>query len=395
MKKLLLFFLFPLLLNAQIRLSDKAEISVITCGPTQTELYSAFGHSALRVKDSDKGLDLVFNYGVFDFDQPNFYLNFTRGNLLYKLSVGHFPSFRDHYISEDRFIHAQLLNLDSSQRQEYFDFLQWNARPENADYLYDYFYDNCATRIRDGLIKVFDTEVKIDSNYTKGGKTIRALCDMYLQEQAWGDMGIDICLGLPMDKKASAWEYMFLPDYLEEALGQSKIKSSTENKEQDLIKQHTVIYASQGKTNASPVLSPYMTSALVLLLAIFFTIFSYHKPSKARFFDLFIFLILGLVGVLLCVLWFFTNHQAAANNFNLLIFLPTHLLLAIALFKKKWSGLSRTLLRFMPYYYAILLAFWIWLPQDLHLAIMPLCVAIILRTWHLYYKDERARMSSL
>ncbi len=394
MKKLLLFLLFPFLINAQFTLSNQAEISIITCGPAQTELYSAFGHSAVRVKDPVNRLDLVFNYGVFDFDQPNFYLNFTRGNLLYKLSVGHFPSFRDFYISEDRFIHAQLLNLDSTQRQKYFDFLQWNAKPENAEYFYDYFYDNCATRIRDGLIEVFDEKVIIDSNYTKGGRTIRDLCDMYLREQAWGDLGIDICLGLPMDKKASSWEYMFLPDYLEAALAQAKIQGSDFPGEKNLVKEQLVIYSSQGKINHSSLLSPYTAFALVLLLAIFFTIYSYQQTRKARFFDFILFLIFGLIGILLTVLWFFTNHQAAANNLNLLIFLPSHLILAIAIFKKKWTGLIILLFRLMPYYYALLLALWIWLPQDLHLAFMPLCVALILRTWHLIYKDPRAKRST-
>jgi hypothetical protein len=391
MKRLLLFLLFPFLTNAQLTLSNQAEISIITCGPTQTELYSAFGHSAVRVKDPINSLDVVFNYGVFDFDQPNFYLNFTRGNLLYKLSVGHFPSFRDYYISENRFIHAQLLNLDSAQSQKYFDFLQWNAQPENADYLYDYFYDNCATRIREGLIEVFGSNITIDSNYTQGGKTIRELCDMYLKEQAWGDLGIDICLGLPMDKKASAWEYMFLPDYLEKALRQAKIKESVQSQEKNLVNSRSVIFASQGGSSNSPLLNPYAAFALILLLAIFFTVYSYQQPRKARFFDFTLFIILGLVGFLLFVLWFFTNHQAAANNFNLLVFLPTHVILAFALFKKSWSSLTKILLKFTPYYYAVLTAVWIWLPQELHLAFMPLCAVLILRTWHLSYKDQRAR----
>lgn len=391
MKKLLLFFLLPVLLSAQIQLSEKAEISLITCGPTQTELYSAFGHSALRVYDPVKQLDLVFNYGVFDFDQPNFYFNFTRGNLLYKLSVGHFPSFRAYYISEDRFLHEQILNLDSTQKQAYFNFLQWNARPENADYLYDYFYDNCATRIRDGLLKVLQKDIKIDSNYTEGGETIRALCDMYLQDQRWGDLGIDICLGLPMDKKVGTWEYMFLPDYLEEAFSATQIRSTDTSNWKPLVKKHNLLYTAKSTAVDAPLISPFVAGALMLLIALFFTMWSYQDPRKARFFDLFLFLVFGLIGLLLIVLWFFTNHQAAANNLNVLIFLPTHLLLAIALFKKKWSRFTQKLLQFTPYYYAILVAVWIWLPQDLHLSFIPLCAAIILRTWHLSYKDKRIR----
>jgi hypothetical protein len=389
MKKLLLFLLLPLLSFGQLELSDKAEISLITCGASQAELYSAFGHSAVRVFDPVQRLDIIFNYGVFNFDQPNFYLNFTRGNLLYTLSVSYFASFKANYIAENRFIHEQILNLDSVQKQKYFDFLQWNAQAENAEYYYDYFYDNCATRVRDGLIEALGNEVlSIDSNYADRGKSIRDLCDIYLQQQRWGDLGIDICLGLPMDKKASTWEYMFLPDYLENAFAQAKLHSDVGGKK-PLVKSHELLYTPEYQLVDQPVLSPFLAFALILLLTIFITMWSYAKPIKARYFDFLLFLVTGFIGLLLVVLWFFTNHKAAANNYNILIFLPSHLILAIALLKSRWSGLVRKLLQFIPYYYALLIALWIWLPQDLHLAFLPLCAAFILRAWHLSYKDPR------
>lgn len=386
MKKLLLYLLFPLLAQGQIRLTSAAEISLITCGPSQEELYSAFGHSAIRVYDPKQGIDYVFNYGVFDFDQPNFYLNFTRGNLLYKLSLGHFPSFRASYISDNRFLQEQVLNLDSAQKQEYFNFLLWNARPENADYLYDYFYDNCATRIRDGLQRVFGEEVVIDSNYVKSGKSIRALCDDYLGEQPWGDLGIDICLGLPMDKKASAWEYMFLPDYLAKAFATARIRHLPEGELKPLVKEYRDIYRPQLDIQESEFFTPIISSALLLLVGLILTIVNYQNPHKIRIFDAFLFSILGLVGVLLCVLWFFTNHKAAADNLNILILLPIHLLMVYSILRGKWSNLSKGILRYMPYYFAVILAFWVWLPQDLHLAFMPIVSLVILRSWHLYYK---------
>jgi hypothetical protein len=392
MKKLFLFLLLPFLSFGQLDLSDRAEISLITCGASQAELYSAFGHSAVRVYDPVQRLDIIFNYGVFNFDQPNFYLNFTRGNLLYTLSVGYFASLKANYIAENRFIHEQVLNLDSVQKQKYFDFLQWNAQADNAEYFYDYFYDNCATRVRDGLIEALGSEVlSIDSNYADEGKSIRDLCDLYLQEQRWGDLGIDICLGLPMDKKASTWEYMFLPDYLENAFAQAKLQSA-DGGTKPLVKSHGVLYTPVSQVVDQPMLSPFFAFALVLVLTIFLTMWSYAQPKKAQYFDFLLFLLPGLIGLLLTVLWLFTNHAAAANNFNILIFLPSHLILAIAMFKKKWSGFVKKLMQFMPYYYAILMALWIWLPQDLHLAFLPLCAAFILRSWHLSYKDPRFKM---
>jgi Domain of unknown function (DUF4105) len=147
MKKILFVALILLIssVQAQTILSPQAEVSMITCGPYQGELYSAFGHSAIRVYDPVNSFDVAYNYGVFDFNQPNFYLNFTRGFLYYKLGVYSYPDFRDHYISYNRYVHEQVLQLDSIQKQKVFGFLENNALPQNQTYRYDYFYNNCAS----------------------------------------------------------------------------------------------------------------------------------------------------------------------------------------------------------------------------------------------------------
>src|SRR6478752_4747802 len=143
-----------------IQLTENATISVVTFGPWQGELYSAFGHSGFRVYDPEQQIDWLFNYGVFDFDQPNFYTNFAKGIPYYKLGVGDYQRYKAHYISYNRFVHEQVLNLTPAQAQKTFEYLQWNAKPENANYRYDYFYDNCATRIRDVIQTDFRESVK-------------------------------------------------------------------------------------------------------------------------------------------------------------------------------------------------------------------------------------------
>jgi hypothetical protein len=196
-------------------LSENAKISVITMGPSQEELYSAFGHSGIRVYDSLLQIDVFFNYGVFDFDQPHFYLNFARGYLYYMVDAYAYSAYLDYYVEHHRFVHEQVLNLTTDQKQKIFDYLLWNIQPENKTYTYDYFYNNCSTKIRDVVESALNDQIKFDSTYIKTNYTIRNLTDLYLGQQPWGDLGIDICLGLPMDKKASPYEYMFLPDYIE------------------------------------------------------------------------------------------------------------------------------------------------------------------------------------
>ncbi|MEQ8424477.1 MAG: DUF4105 domain-containing protein, partial [Cyclobacteriaceae bacterium] len=194
MRYLFLFYFFITSLSASgqaIQLSENAHIGVITCAPDQGELYSAFGHSAIRVYDPANGIDFAYNYGVFDFNQPNFYLNFTRGHLLYKLAVQSYPRFREVYLYYNRWVHEQVIDLNQEQKQKIFDYLQTNARPENQEYLYDYFYNNCATKIRDVFKEVLQDEITFDGSFITTDYTIRNLTDLYLKDQPWGDLGID------------------------------------------------------------------------------------------------------------------------------------------------------------------------------------------------------------
>lgn len=390
MKRWFLFFaLLASQAQAQFPLSSKAEISLITCGPGQNELYSAFGHSAVRVKDPQLRLDLVFNYGIFDFDQPNFYLNFAKGHLLYMLATTDWQRFQYSYLREGRSLHEQVLNLDSAQTQAYFNFLINNAKPENRDYYYDYFYDNCATRIRDGLESAliqselqFSTETQYHPSLS-----IRQLCDEYLPYQPWGDFAIDFCLGLPMDKEADYEIEMFLPDLLEGAFADAQIVDQQGSR--PLVRE-TRILSEDSNSYERPWWSPMTFFGVFLVFGVLITLFAYQKTQVLRFFDAILFGLTGLLGIFLLALWTLTDHQAAAYNFNLLLFLPLHVLAIPALIRGRIGKRLRNYFNFLPYYLALLLATWIWLPQDLNLSLMPLAALMILRAWHISYKYPAA-----
>jgi len=388
MKRILfLFFILFLGLNleAQRQLSAEAEISLITCGPGQNELYSAFGHSALRVKDPQQRLDLVFNYGTFDFDQPNFYLNFARGNLLYQLSVSNWQRFIYTYQIEGRYVKEQVLDLDSAQAQAYFDFLLQNAQEGNREYLYDYFYDNCATRIRDGLeqsLPKVEIEFSGEAHY-QPPLSIRQLCDEYLLYQPWGDMGIDICLGLPMDKEADQQIEMFLPDLLADAFSDAQIKNG--NQLRPLVREERELLAQKSNPEI-PLWQPYLAFGGLLVLVVLFTVFAYNRIKAIRYLDALLYLISGLLGIFLLALWLLTDHKAAAWNFNLLIFLPSNILVIGALLRGRLKPWQRVYFKYQPYYYALLLALWLFLPQQLSLAFMPWVAIFILRSWHISRK---------
>jgi Domain of unknown function (DUF4105) len=376
MKKSLLitFVLLAASAQAQTILSSQAEVSVITCGPYQGELYSAFGHSAIRVNDPVNGFDIAYNYGVFDFNQPNFYLNFTRGFLYYKLGVYSYPDFRDHYISYNRYVHEQVLQLDSVQKQKVFSFLENNALPQNQTYRYDYFYNNCASKVRDVFADVFKEGIKFDGSFIKTDYTIRDLTEIYLQQQPWGDLGIDICLGLPMDKKATPYDYMFLPDYVESSLGHTTLNGSP------IVKQKITVYESEPEKIPFHWYHPWIVFGLLFLFASVISYRDWQRKKLSKWFDVTLFGILGLLGWLLLLLWVATDHKAAANNFNLLWAFPLHLIAAIGLIKKNPAKWLSRYFTFTIILTALLIGFWVLLPQQMNPFLLPVVFIILIRS---------------
>jgi hypothetical protein len=257
-----------------------------------------------------------------------------------------------------------------------FEFLANNIKPENRNYFYDYFYNNCATKVRDVFKDALKTEVTFDSTYIKTNYTIRQLTDLYLNQQPWGDLGIDICLGLPMDKKAGPFEYMFLPDYIESSFDHATNTLTG----QPLVK--TKIISHQPEPEKIPFnwFQPWIVFGVFLAFASLLTWNDWKSKKISKWFDVSLFFVVGLIGVLLLLLWTLTDHKAAANNFNLLWALPSHVVLAIALFFKQRPRWVKTYFLFTTLLSALLLGCWYFLPQALNVFLMPLVAVILLRS---------------
>lgn len=370
----LVFFCTTSGLQAQ-KLSERATISVITCGPHHEVSFLGFGHSAFRVNDPQTGVDYAFNYGIFDFDRPDFVVNFALGNNIYMLGVQDFQHFQDSYIQDNRYIHEQVLNLTLEQKQKVFDYLVWNAAPENREYAYDYFYDNCATKIRDVVVKNLGSDVSFDGSYITTNYSIRELTDFYLKPFPWLDLGIDLCLGLPMDKKATPYEYMFLPDYVESGFDHAVVKNDSALT--PLVKEKIVIYSERPEGSSFSFTHPLLVFCLLLLLTLALCVRDFYKKKLSNWFDIVLFGSTGIIGVLLFLLWFFTDHKAAAYNFNLLWALPTHVVAVVAFTRKKKWLINYFLAVFLLE--AIVLLFWWALPQQLNISLIPVVIILLLR----------------
>lgn len=319
------------------QLSPKAKISLLTCAPGE-ELYSLFGHSALRVKDSANGLDIVFNYGTFNFNTPNFYIKFAKGKLDYLLSIADFERFISSYKREKRSVYEQQLRLNDQQKQQLYSTLLVNYQPENRAYRYDFFMDNCATRIDEIIKNTLEGDWEDTTPQDKLGATYRMGIAPYLANSDWLNLGLNIILGIPTD---NGQQGLFLPDIMEKHYAQTTLNGSPLTEATETLYDAQFSY-SKTPFWCSPILFFYLLALLLLLGSLFF-------PNRMRIFDFLLFATLGIAGCIIAFLWFAADHTATNENWNILWALPTHLLMAfVLLFQRKKT-------KFTHYYFLLTL----------------------------------------
>ncbi len=388
MKKILfLLFLFTLVGNAQeIQLSPQAELSVITVGPGYNELYATFGHSAFRIKDIPNNIDRVYNYGTFDFNTPNFYLKFTQGKLLYDLRAYNFGIFLRSYNREKRWVKGQILDLNTNEIQRVFDFLENNAKPENRSYKYDFFYDNCSTRLYDVLENVLGEKIIFDNNFDQHNYTHRDLIQLYLINLPWSDFGIDLALGSRIDQKANAKEYMFLPDFVFEAFTTIKIKKN--GVEKPIVKRTEIILKEFDNHFIKSIFTPVNVFGVLALIVIVLTYSDYKKGKRNKILDAIIFSLTGIVGIVVLLLWFATDHSTTVRNFNMLWAFAPNLIFAFAVAKNR--KLSKYYIVTLLALLDILVLLWIFKIQMFHFALIPILIALYIRYIYLwiYFKKQ-------
>lgn len=384
MKKIIVsIFLFSICFSTKAQtdsLSNQGcnlRLSLLTCSPG-TELYSTFGHSALRVVDEFAHTDIVFNYGTFDFDDPHFYEKFIRGKLLYFVSVSSFSDFMLEYQYEGRGVTEQVLNLSCEEKQNLLKALNENAKEENKYYKYDFVYDNCTTRLRDMVFKESKDPVATKDIRPEETTTFRNLIHIYLDKgkEYWSKLGIDILLGMPLDKKISNSESMFLPDYLMEGFDSATIGSKK--------------LVSEKITLLNPVVQPSKTAwfSPMVVFSILFLIIAALTCLKTtgqffKYFDFILFFLTGALGLLLLFMWFGTDHPTCKYNLNLLWAFPAHIVISFFINKKRnWVK---------KYFFSnaillVILLIFGWFLQELNPALIPVMLLLFLRSVMLYKK---------
>ncbi|WP_430816004.1 DUF4105 domain-containing protein [Carboxylicivirga sp. RSCT41] len=363
---------------AQQKLSQEAQISLLTCSPGN-ELYSLFGHSAIRVNDPVAGFDLVFNYGTFDFDTPNFYMKFANGNLNYMLRYGNYHTFLRNYGYEKRSVWEQLINFSDKEKQQFFKALMENAQPENRYYRYDFLFDNCATRIRDIIEDNIDGELQY--NEAAADKyTYREMLHLYDSHLPWIGNGLDIILGMKTDYDANLYNQMFLPDYLmKHLIGAYKTETS-----QPLLGETKTLLSFENSTDKQ-FFTPALLFYLLFIVSLIFSYFEVKRKKEFLFINRLFLFLTGVVGCLIFFLWFLSRHSVTGENFNMLWAIPFNVFVA---FFGTWFFKARTFhlyLLFLITCSAVPLVFGWLIPQYLPAVVYPLCLLLISRYLSWYY----------
>ena len=253
------FILSTTLFSQAKKLSPQAEISILTIAPG-TSLNDAFGHSGFRVKDSKYGLDVVYNYGIYDFNTPNFYTKFAQGKLNYLIGKNYFTDFYNSYVRQNRTIEEQLLNINEAEKQKLFNYLETNYKPENRGYLYDFFFDNCATKIKDVTAKNLSNTITFNTPKELQPESFRTLIQNQLETNSWGSVGIDLALGSVIDKQATAEEHMFLPKYIHLFFNEATVANKP------LVKKDFVLFKQREISSSTTFISSPFSNAAVDLL---------------------------------------------------------------------------------------------------------------------------------
>lgn len=329
-KTIFTFLLFGLLMSFRAwgAVSDTVRISLLTCAPG-SEIYALFGHTALRYENPAKGEDIVFNYGMFSFNTPNFVMRFVKGETDYQLGITKYPYFEAEYAMRGSSVYQQELNLTEEEKERVFRLLMDNYRPANRVYRYNYFYDNCTTRARDKIEQGIVGKVVYPER--KGERTFRQIVREFTDGHEWSAFGIDLCLGSEADDPIDERKQMFAPFYmLDFARGAVIHRGDTVL---PLVRSEKKLLDFNGKDaelfeKAQEVSWPSpMTCALVWWgLTVIVMVCSIRKGKVCWLWDILLFGSQGVGGCIIAFLFFFSLHPTVGSNWLLMMLNPLPLL---------------------------------------------------------------------
>ena len=384
-------FILGILFSLSIT-AKNPKFSVMTCWPGN-EAYSLYGHTGLRYCDEEKGLDIVFNYGYFDFDSPNFAWRFILGQTDYMVGAVDYDHFCQEYIQRGSPVVEQVLELTPEQENELLDILVDNCSVMNRTYRYNYFYNNCTTKIRDKVEQVVDSlSYEAPAQYA----TFRDALNAMLGSHPWFAFGINVLLGADIDRPVTARELQFIPQNYMNALDNCYIIDA--NGEKHPIVECKDVVVSENENNATfnavrSNFTPFNASILLLLATFVVMLCEVRKKKTFWGYDLLLMSVQGLAGALLLFMALFSQHPAVGNNWAIILLNPLALVLMpiIICRIRKQKSLS---LAWVQVVFVVLF----FLSAIFSLQVYPLplyfcAVALLVRSLFLIYKENICELS--
>ena len=383
MRKLCLLpilLLFGIFTSSQLIAQDSTkgalQISILTCAPGE-DVYTAWGHTAIRIIDSAKQTDVVYNFGTFDFNTPNFLVEFVKGNLNYFLSADNFQNFILEYQYYGRSIKEQVLILSDAEKINWQNALQKNLEGNNRYYLYNFITDNCTTRVKDGFYQFVNTQVPPSNIKSFRTHVVEA---PYQQGIPWIGLGIDVLLGAVSDQAPSPLQAGFLPDLLfDQIAAQPGYIAATQN--YDFT-----------KTTASTPTDPIFYIVGLILLYLFLSKWNARwAVMAAKFLDIILLFIFGLGGLLLVYMSLFSKHTACHYNFNIDWIHPLYWIALVCYFIKPiWAGYLGRI-----FFIATigLIAVSYWLPQSFSTSVYLLMGLSLILNYRLFKRGRDAKFN--
>ena len=321
------YFIFCLFMgvafSVQSQSTDSIRFSLLTCAPG-TEIYSLFGHTAIRYENYTRRIDVVFNYGMFSFNTPNFIFRFVAGETDYQLGITPYSYFEAEYAMRGSSVYQQVLNLTQSEKERLLTILENNYLPENRIYRYNYFYDNCTTRARDKIEECIEGKVVYPDSLS--GKSYRSIVHEFTAGSPWDEFGIDLCLGAEADKEINKRQQMFSPFYMKYYASNAYIVDAGGTRRPLILDETKIVDVGPDEVQPGFVLSPLMCGALFLALCVVMAWGQWKTQRIWWGWDIVLYGLQGLAGCIIAFLFFFSVHPTVGSNWLLILFNPIPLL---------------------------------------------------------------------
>lgn len=321
------YFIFCLFMgvafSVQSQSTDSIRFSLLTCAPG-TEIYSLFGHTAIRYENYTRRIDVVFNYGMFSFNTPNFIFRFVAGETDYQLGITPYSYFEAEYAMRGSSVYQQVLNLTQSEKERLLTILENNYLPENRIYRYNYFYDNCTTRARDKIEECIEGKVVYPDSLS--GKSYRSIVHEFTAGSPWDEFGIDLCLGAEADKEINKRQQMFSPFYMKYYASNAYIVDAGGTRRPLILDETKIVDVEPDEVQPGFILSPLMCGALFLALCVVMAWGQWKTQRIWWGWDIVLYGLQGLAGCIIAFLFFFSVHPTVGSNWLLILFNPIPLL---------------------------------------------------------------------